>query len=84
MRSKLTVLGVSPDCASVDLKDKAERNYWIVDDSRTQVWQYDANCVYVPFDVLQEDLGMDAETATERETGKEVTIPALHRHSDRA
>jgi lipoprotein-releasing system permease protein len=73
---KLTVMPISPDFTSMDFKDKVERNYWIVDDSRTTVWQYDANCVYVPFDVLQQDLDMTAKTATERDTGKEVTLPA--------
>lgn len=59
--AKLTVLGISGDSAALDLESaKAERNYWIVDDSRTQIWQYDSNTVYVPFDVLQRDLGMDA------------------------
>jgi lipoprotein-releasing system permease protein len=72
---KLTVMPISPDFTSVDFKDKVERNYWIVDDSRTTIWQYDANCVYVPFEVLQEDLDMGPKKVTERSTGKEVTIP---------
>jgi lipoprotein-releasing system permease protein len=73
---KLTVMPISPDFMSVDLKDKVERNYWIVDDSRTQVWQYDSNCIYVPFDALQQDLDFGPKTVTERDTGKEVTLPA--------
>ena len=73
---KLTVMPISPDFMSVDLKDKVERNYWIVDDSRTQVWQYDSNCIYVPFEALQQDLDFGPKTVTERETGKEVTLPA--------
>lgn len=73
---KLTVMPISPDFMSVDLKDKVERNYWIVDDSRTQVWQYDANCIYVPFEALQQDLDFGPKTVTERDTGKEVTLPA--------
>ncbi|MGH7213954.1 MAG: ABC transporter permease, partial [Tepidisphaeraceae bacterium] len=73
--AKLTVLGVSDESSSFDLGDKAERNYWIVDDSRTQVWQYDSNTVYVPFDALQKDLGMTASKATNRD-GKEILIPA--------
>ena len=73
---KLTVMPISPDFASVDFKDKVERNYWIADDSRTTIWQYDANCVYVPFEVLQEDLDMAPKKVTEADTGKEVTLPA--------
>ena len=73
---KLTVMPISPDFMSVDLKDKVERNYWIVDDSRTQVWQYDSNCIYVPFEALQQDLDFGPKTVTERDGGKEVTLPA--------
>lgn len=36
----------------------ASRSYWIVDDSRTKLWQYDSNTVYVPFEALQQDLDM--------------------------
>jgi len=59
-RARLTVMGVGEDSATIDLSNKAERNYWLVDYSRTQIWQYDRNTVYVPFDVLQRDLGMEA------------------------
>ena len=38
------------------------------------MWQYDSNTVYVPFDVLQKDLGMDAQQA--EQDGKPITIPA--------
>ena len=72
---KLTVLGVSSDF-SVDLSNKAERSYWVVDDSRTQVWQYDSNTVYVPFDQLQADLGMTASTAFNKRTQKDEELPA--------
>ncbi len=57
--AKLTVLGLGTGKTVLDVNNKAERYYWIVDDSRTKVWQYDSNTVYVPFDVLQADLGMD-------------------------
>jgi lipoprotein-releasing system permease protein len=73
---KLTVLGVSADFASPDLGNKAERSYWIVDDSRTQVWQYDNNFVYVPFDQLQADLGMTPQKYTDKQTGQESETPA--------
>jgi lipoprotein-releasing system permease protein len=69
----LTVMGVSAT-GQFDVSGKAERNYWITDTSRTKVWQYDSNTVYVPFDVLQKDLGMDEQKA--EQDGKEITIPA--------
>ncbi len=58
--AKLTVMGVSADAPSFDAGAKSENRYWIVDDSRTEIWQYDSNTVYVPFEVLQKDLGMEA------------------------
>jgi lipoprotein-releasing system permease protein len=51
---------VSADSVSIDAGAKAENRYWIVDDSYTRAWQYDSKTVYVPFDVLQKDLGMEA------------------------
>ena len=72
---KLTVLGVSTDFA-LDVSNKTERSYWIVDDSRTKVWQYDNNFVYVSFDQLQADLGMDEREAIDKETQKPVKFPA--------
>jgi lipoprotein-releasing system permease protein len=71
---KLTVLGFHPGESSPDLHDKSERNYWLVDDSRTQIWQYDNNYVYVPFKQLQLDLGMQSTDAT-LDTGEKITIP---------
>lgn len=71
---KLTVLGVAPQAGSIDLSSKAERSFFIVDDSRTKVYQQDSNTVYVPFDVVQRDLGMDAHKATE--DGVDITVPA--------
>jgi lipoprotein-releasing system permease protein len=47
-----------------------------VDDSQTGVPQMDNNAVYVPFDILQADLGMDAQPVTLEETGKSATRPA--------
>jgi len=73
---KMTVLPISPDFMSVDLQGKRERNYWIVDDSRTQIWQYDSTYVYVPFAELQADLDMDAKTVRDRKTNEEVKLPA--------
>lgn len=57
--ANLKVLGINPDESIDPEKNKGDRTYFIVDDSRTQVWQYDSNTVYVPFKVLQQDLRMD-------------------------
>ena len=75
MPVKLTVMGMQPGSISVDLGEKAERNFWIVDDSRTGVWQFDSSTVYVPFDELQRLLGMEEKAATDKETGEAVTEP---------
>jgi lipoprotein-releasing system permease protein len=69
----LTVIGVS-STGKIDVAGgKAERPYWIVDTSRTKVWQYDSNTVYVPFHVLQKDLGMEEQQA--EQNSKPITIP---------
>jgi lipoprotein-releasing system permease protein len=73
---QLTVLPMSDDSTPLDLGAKVEKRYWIVDDSRTKVWQYDSSTVYVPFDILQKDLGMDARPYTEADTGKPMIDPA--------
>jgi len=73
---KMTVLPISPDFMSVDMQGKRERNYWIADDSRTQIWQYDSTYVYVPFDELQADLDMGPKTVRDRKTNEEIKIPA--------
>jgi len=69
----LTVMGVSTT-GKLEFGGGHERNYWITDTSRTKVWQYDSNTVYVPFNVLQQDLGMDAQEAEQE--GKKITLPA--------
>jgi len=66
---RLTVLAMGEGNIRVSEQNKSERMYWIVDDSRTKLWQYDQSTVYVPFEVLQKDLGMDERV----EDG--VTIP---------
>jgi lipoprotein-releasing system permease protein len=78
MPVKLTVMGMQPGSISVDMGEKAERNFWIVDDSRTGVWQFDSNTVYVPFDVLQAALGMERkdEGVRDKVTGQPVVEPA--------
>jgi lipoprotein-releasing system permease protein len=55
----LEVVRLDEDRQSLASAQATPRNYWIVDDSRTQIWQLDAKSVYVPFDILQKDLGME-------------------------
>ena len=64
--------------------DKPTPNYyWIVDDSRTQIWQFDSNTVYVPFDVLQKIWdGPDAKTPTK--DGEKIRTRAHDRHPDQS
>jgi len=80
----LTVLGIQAG-AAIDVGNKAQRDYYIVDDSRTQVWQYDNNYVYVPLDRLQKDLGMEKQEGPEmirlengqfKPTGRTLSSPA--------
>ena len=72
--AKLTVFGVG---AKGDVGvDRAERTYWIVDDSRTGMWQYDNNAVYVPFEQLQADLGMNSVEVEDRRSGEKYQTPA--------
>jgi ABC-type lipoprotein release transport system permease subunit len=75
--AKLTVFGIGAN-QETDLagSGRGERTYWIVDDSRTGMWQYDNNAVYVPFDVLQVDLGMEAGEAEDKVTGQKYKTPA--------
>jgi lipoprotein-releasing system permease protein len=73
---RLTVLGLHEDSTSLDVNEKVERAYWIVDDSRTGVWQYDSQTVYVPFEILQKDLRMDEQTVTDAATGQKIIEPA--------
>lgn len=70
---RLEVLGISEETQSLQGANPTPNYYWIVDDSRTQIWQYDSKTVYVPFEVIQKDLGMAARM--DPETGK-PTDPA--------
>src|SRR5206468_4167382 len=67
---KLTVLGIPPDGSGLSVDNKAERPYWVVDDSRTKVYQYDSQSVYVPFDIVQQDLGMDEKNGEPARTSE--------------
>ncbi len=76
----LLTLPISADSGKVNLEqDKSERRYWVVDDSRTKVWQYDTQTVYVPFEVLQHDLGMSQSQYTDADSGQVVTQPSRTR-----
>jgi len=76
----LLVLPINGDDTRINLEqDKSERRYWIVDDSRTKIWQSDNHNVYVPFDVLQHDLGMDQTQYKDADTGQMITQPARTR-----
>lgn len=73
---KLTVLGIDPGAVGIDIKGgMRERPYWLVDDSRTQVWQYDSESVYVPFEVLQQDLRMQPVPEATTEDGRPDPVP---------
>src|SRR5216110_3148666 len=74
--ANLTVLGMNPDSARIDVGNKTERKYWLVDDSRTKIWQFDQNTVYVPFDVLQKDLRMDEYEEVNDKTNEKTVNPA--------
>ena len=61
------MLGIRPGESTLDLGQKNETMYWLVDDSHTALWQYDNQFVYVPFDELQKDLHMEGEKDVVRE-----------------
>ncbi|HVT89384.1 MAG TPA: FtsX-like permease family protein [Tepidisphaeraceae bacterium] len=73
--ARLTVMPLAEQGATLDPMTKSDRYFFIVDDSRTKVWQYDSNTVYVPFDLLQKDLGMDKKSYTDSE-GNKINEPA--------
>jgi hypothetical protein len=70
----LTTLRVGS--ARLSASDMSSHPYWIVDVSRTGVWQYDNKVVYVPFNVLQRDLDMDGREETDDSTGQKIHIPS--------
>ena len=69
---RLTVLNVSESQDTL-ADTRVTRSYWLMDDSKTGVFQVDQNMVYVPFDLLQKDLNMDARPYTDRRTGEQKT-----------
>ena len=56
----LTLLQVAPDEA-VTADSAHTFGFWIVDDAKSRVYQLDGQNVYVGFDELQRDLGMDEQ-----------------------
>ncbi len=75
--AKLTVMGMDDKSSFADIGAmKAEKNYWIVDDSRTKIFQQDESTVYLPFDVLQRELRMAADSETDINTNEKTEIPA--------
>ena len=60
---KLTVVSAPLDGGTLELDNRSVENYWVVDDSRTKVYQYDSQTVYVDFHVLQKALGMTEKKA---------------------
>ena len=74
----LTVLDLSND--NPDASNQVKRNYFIVDDSHIGVWQYDSQCVYVDFESLQKDLGMDAQAVTIDGVASEVPASVTDIH----
>lgn len=69
----LTVMDMSAGGPISETNAKSH-TYWIVDDSQTKVYQVDEDTVYVPFDVLQKDLGLWAHPVSLG--GRQVMLPA--------
>lgn len=69
----LTVMDMSSS-GPVSASNAVSRTYWIVDDSQTKVYQVDENTVYVPFDILQKDLGLGPRKVTM--DGHALMLPA--------
>jgi lipoprotein-releasing system permease protein len=75
--ARLEVMGFSgEEVSSLEGAKPTPNYYWIVDDSRTQIWQLDSKTVYVPFDVLQTDLNMQERPQVNPDTGEKFVRPA--------
>lgn len=76
----LTVLPIDAERRGIDTSTPPPQDiFWIVDDSRTGIWQADQASVYVPFDVLQRMLDMDAREERDPETNTVRKIEARTR-----
>jgi len=75
---RLEMVPIASDMTTLKDATPVANIYWIVDASRSQLYQLDANSVYVPFDVLQNDLQMTAQAFTVEIDGKKIdrTTPA--------
>jgi lipoprotein-releasing system permease protein len=73
---RLEVLPIKDEMATLQGATPTPRFYWIVDDSRTQLWQFDAKTVYVPFEVLQKDLGMQRREIENPDTKEKIVEEA--------
>lgn len=80
--ARLEVVPVSSDFRTLRDVTPSSNIYWIVDASQTQLYQLDANSVYVPFEVLQKDLQMTEQTYTENIQGKDVQMTQPARCSE--
>ncbi len=69
---------VVPDVQDVEkgLENPIVIPAWIIDDSKTGVALVDQNTIYLPFDVLQKYLGMNAQPYTDANTGQQGITPA--------
>ncbi len=72
---KLSVMNVNSQKVS-DAGAVTSSPYWIVDDSHTGTWLNDETNVYVPFDILQRNVGMDELVTADPQFGHLVTRPA--------
>lgn len=74
--ARLEVMGLTGEEASLQGATPTPNYYWIVDDSHTGVWPVDSKTAYVPFDILQKDLGMAERKITNPDTNETATRPA--------
>ena len=73
---RLEVMGLTGEEVDLTSAKPTSNYYWIVDDSRTQIWQLDSKTVYVPFDILQKDLGMQRRELENPDTHEKIVEPA--------
>jgi lipoprotein-releasing system permease protein len=69
---RLEVVPLSDDTRSLSGATPSSNIYWVVDISRTKLFQLDDAHVFVPFEVLQKDLHMTEQTYEEIVGGERV------------